>query len=180
MWEKIKNHFEAYTEPLSKDIFQFQPNLIYANNSISYTILGFPITAFCYEYVAKKKSALKYSLTIAKTVSGIERELFDQKDFFKYLKTLQKQKYLFYIVSVDTISIEDFRNNTVRDNIRLKLKYFLLEDTALKIGGTKLDSSKKTMPKCVFGVSRKGKLKLLYKANKKICEANEYWKPKGD
>lgn len=178
MWDIIKKHFENYSEPITDKQFNFQPNLIDIRTSLNFTLLGFPISVMSYDKGTKKKTELSYFITTSKKFGTTYREEFESKKFFKSVDKLSKQKYLFYILSYspDTkLSIDNFKSNYVSDCAKMNLGYEILLDNALFLKGTKLDSSKKNMPNFIYGVSSKGKLKTLYRANKKICELKDYW-----
>lgn len=178
MWKLVKQHFENYKDAID---FPFQPNKVYVNSSFSITLFGFALTAFCYEKISKKKSEIVYSITTYKKLGTTVSETFNEKDFFKLLKTLTKKDHYLYITSKEKLSLTEFHSHRVSDNLNKKLNYFIRLDDALKITGDKLDSSKKNMPKYLYGFTKKGKLNCLYKANKKVCKANKYWiSKKGD
>ncbi len=185
MWKIIREHFERYANPLTEDEFGFMPNLINTRTSINFTLLGFPISAYSYDDSGKKKVDLVYIITEKKTKYGTDKNSYDEKKFFKLLKSLEKQKYLFYITSYseEKLTLDNFRNNTVKDNFKLGLDYSITEDIALHLNQKEnLKSTNKTAPKFIYGVSKTGKLKTLYKANKKICNSADYWQAlkKGD
>lgn len=176
MWDLVKKHFEQYEKPLD---FKFQPSSLFINTGFSVTLFGFPISVYCYEKQLKKKTEKVYVVTTCKTSSTCHTD-HTQKEFDKLLKQLLKQKYVMYFQSTDKLKIEDFKSHYIKDNMDKKLKYFITESLATTMIGVKLDSSKKTMPKFIYGVSKKGKLKTLYTANKKVCTSDKYWIPKSE
>jgi hypothetical protein len=176
MWELVKEHFEKYK---GKVDFKYQPTSLFINTGFSITMFGFPISVYCYEKQSKKKSEKVYVVTGCKKTS-IDYTDYNEKDFEKLLKQLIKQKYVLYFSSATKLKLEDFTSHYIKDNLNKKLSYFITEDLATSIVGAKLDSTKKNMPKFIYGVSKKGKLKTLYTANKKPCSADKYWIPKSD
>lgn len=178
IWEKLKKYYYLQKDNIDCP-FELTKNDIPQYASFTITVFGFTITAFSFLVKTKEKHKIKFRLTTSKILGTITNTDYEAKAFDKLIKELEKRKYLFYIVSnTDDDISEKIDSHYVVDNAKNKFNYYLFLEDALKIVGDKLDSSKKNMPKRIWGVS-KTKFKCLYKANKKVCDSKKYWVEKG-